>query len=190
MYIPFFLAGIVGCRNDWLRSVEEMKTWIVWFLRIFVVGMWLLIFLEVGQWTVPGLSSLHIRYLPMDMPSLADIQIPVYAIAMTLAELQLFHQFFNGSPQSEFSIFANAAAYTVYLIHPWVYNVFIVIFIEIVRCVMPVIFHGTSFQTLNSKGEVAHHEFYGFVFVFVWTQLFVWPLAHFFRKIPVLNKML
>merc|ERR1712003_199984 len=38
LYVPFFLAGIVGGRNDWLKSIEEMKTWVVWTLRVIVVG--------------------------------------------------------------------------------------------------------------------------------------------------------
>merc|ERR1719313_2175944 len=40
MYIPWFIAGIVGSRNDWLKSVEEMSTWVVWTLRFIVVGFW------------------------------------------------------------------------------------------------------------------------------------------------------
>merc|ERR1711959_102488 len=35
IYVPFFVAGIAGGRNDWLRDhVEDMATWVVWFLRI------------------------------------------------------------------------------------------------------------------------------------------------------------
>merc|ERR1712241_1008347 len=53
LYIPFFLAGIAGGRNDWLKNIEEMKTWVVWTLRVIVVGLWVALFLSHAQDTIP-----------------------------------------------------------------------------------------------------------------------------------------
>merc|ERR1712072_1466741 len=96
IYIPFFIAGVVGVRNGWLKSVEEMKTWVVWVLRAMCLVVWVLIFLSNAQTGIP---------------------IPVYAIVMTLALMQLFHQYFNATPQSSVAQGAGQAAYMVYVIH-------------------------------------------------------------------------
>jgi len=210
IYVPFFIAGIAGGRNDWLRDhVEDMATWVVWFLRIVCVGFWVLVLLEVGQFgaygqpTIPGLASLGMN------PSLVDIQTPVYAVAMTLAIMQLFHQYFNSSPQSKFMKSAGLAAYAVYVIHPWVIDAFAVAYIEILRAANVTIAFDPTSAILSPSlpigsnpvffavdpatgGLVSLPDSYlwgGWVFVFVLTQLVVWPLAHYFRKLPLMNKM-
>jgi hypothetical protein len=193
IYVPFFVAGIAGGRNDWLRSVENMATWLVWCLRITVVGFWVLQFFNIAQYYPPGpLSSVHIG-------SLESISIPIYAVAMTLAEMQLFHQYFNSSPQSIFMKSAGLAAYTVYVIHPWVLSLFQLIFIEILKAANVSIAFSEQrvediiYLTVDANGEPAllpdAYIWSGWVFVFVLTQLVVWPLAHYFRKLPVMNKM-
>jgi hypothetical protein len=193
IYVPFFVAGIAGGRNDWLRSVENMATWLVWCLRITVVGFWVLQFFNIAQVYPPGpLSSVHIG-------SLESISIPIYAVAMTLAEMQLFHQYFNSSPQSKFMKSAGLAAYTVYVIHPWVLSLFQLIFIEILKAANVSIAFSEErveiiiYYMLDANGAPAlltnGYIWSGWVFVFVLTQLVVWPLAHYFRKLPVMNKM-
>jgi hypothetical protein len=195
MYAPFFVAGIAGGRNDWLRSVENMATWLVWSLRTIVVGFWVLYFFLVAQSSIP-ISSVHID------GSLQQISIPVYAIAITLAEMQLFYQYFNSSPQSKFMKSAGLAAYTVYVIHPWVLDTFVVAWIEILKAANHTIAFDPSsiggnpiVQTLKPDGEpgwVFNPALIwpSWLFIFVLTQVVVWPLAHYFRKLPVLNKML
>jgi hypothetical protein len=193
IYVPFFIAGIAGGRNDWLRSVENMATWLVWCLRITVVGFWVLQFFNIAQYYPPGpLFSVHIG-------SLESISIPIYAVAMTLAEMQLFHQYFNSSPQSKFMKSAGLAAYTVYVIHPWVLSLFQLIFIEIIKAANVSIAFSEErveiiiYYMLDANGAPAlltnGYIWSGWVFVFVLTQLVVWPLAHYFRKLPVMNKM-
>jgi len=194
IYVPFFVAGIAGGRNDWLSSVENMATWLVWFLRITVVGFWVLQFFNIAQVYPPGpLSSVHID------GNLEQISIPIYAVAMTLAEMQLFHQYFNSSPQSKFMKSAGLAAYAVYVIHPWVLSLFQLIYIEILKAAnVPIAFSELRVEiiiylTVGANGEPAllpnGYIWGGWVFVFVLTQLVVWPLAHYFRKLPLMNKM-
>jgi hypothetical protein len=209
IYVPFFVAGIAGGRNDWLRSVENMATWLVWCLRIVCVGFWVLFLLEVGQFgaygqpTIPGLASLGMN------PSLVGIQTPVYAVAMTLAIMQLFHQYFNSSPQSKFMKSAGLAAYAVYVIHPWVIDAFAVAYVEILKAANVTIAFDPTSAILSPSLPVGSNPAFlavdpetgdlvslpdsylwgGWIFVFVLTQLVVWPLAHYFRKLPVMNKM-
>jgi len=207
IYVPFFVAGIAGGRNDWLRSVENMATWLVWCLRTIAVGFWVLLFLEIAQYTIPGLSSVHIDYgpFPDGGQSLSTLWIPIYSIAMTLAIMQLFHQYFNSSPQSKFMKSAGLAAYTVYVIHPWVANIFVLIFVQILKAAnVPIVLYTVAgegnisatkagFLILDADGDYKFlpdaYLWGGWIFVFVLTQLVVWPLAHYFRKLPVMNKM-
>merc|ERR1711977_767168 len=87
---------------------------------------------EIGQFTIPGLSSVHIDYSPFTR-NLGDLFIPIYTIAMTLAMMQLFHQYLNTTFDKKWVVSVGAAAYAVYVIHPWVMNLFTLIFIEILK---------------------------------------------------------
>merc|ERR1719158_384234 len=126
MYIPFFTAGVLGGRNDWLKSVEEMKTWVVWTLRVIVVGFWILMFLYINAHALP-IPGVHMKFSVMDFIS------PVYDVAMTLAIMQLFHQYFNATPQSQFMRNAGASAYIVYVIQLWPLMTSMIIFVEILK---------------------------------------------------------
>ena len=68
------------------------------------------------------------------------------------------------------------------------------IFIEVLKAGhMPIIFSKGSYMTVkNGDPELLSNAmiWLGWAFVFVMTQVLVWPLAHYFRKLPVLNKIL
>merc|ERR1711977_707645 len=113
LYVPLFLAGIVGGRNDWLKSIEEMKTWVVWTLRVIVVGFWVLEFLAIAVLTFPIPAIQNFNFLLFN-----ELFPPFYVIPMTLALMQFFYQYFNGTPQSWLMRNAGIAAYAVYVIHP------------------------------------------------------------------------
>ena len=195
LYVPFFTAGIVGGRNDWLRSVEEMKCWVVWVLRavvVIILGWTLYVKLHIYG-PIPDLSP---GKVPPGLGIFIDpcITKGVYSVVTTLALMQLFHQYFNRSPQSVLSRNAGAAAYTVYIIHFVVLNLMTLIFIEILKAAhVPIIFSKGSYMTVkNGDPELLSNAmiWLGWAFVFVMTQVLVWPLAHYFRKLPVLNKIL
>merc|ERR1711871_1699928 len=145
MYIPWFIAGIVGSRNDWLKSVEEMSTWVVWSLRFIVVGFWTIIFMMFAQYTIPIPGS-H-----LDFALVTGLLPPVYAMPMTLVVLQLFHQYFNASPQSKLMRNAGSAAYLVYVIQFWPMNLVMMTFVEILKAAgTPIIFiNGHNFITTD-----------------------------------------
>ena len=189
MYIPWFIAGIVGSRNDWLKSVEEMSTWVVWTLRFIVVGFWTIIFMVLAQYTIPIPGS-H-----LDFELVFDLLPPVYAMPMTLVVLQLFHQYFNASPQSKLMRNAGSAAYLVYVIQFWPMNLVMMTFVEILKAAgTPIIFiNGHNFITTDAEGNgtlLSEGAIWGgFFFVLVLTQLILWPLSFYLRKLPVMNKM-
>jgi len=188
MYIPFFTAGVLGGRNDWLKSVEEMKTWVVWTLRVIVVGFWVVYYLLVAQYTIP-IPSVHMNPdLVMSLPN------PPYAVAMTLAIMQLFHQYFNATPQSQFMRNAGASAYIVYVIQALPLGIAVIVFIEILKAAgVQIVFESMLFFTVGPDGKPAALSnswiWGGWAIIFVLTQLIVWPLGFYARKLPVLNKM-
>merc|ERR1711977_639206 len=144
LYVPLFLAGIVGGRNDWLKSIEEMKTWVVWTLRVIVVGFWVLEFLAIAVLTfpIPGIHNFH------DFP-FGDLFPPLYVIPMTLALIQFFYQYFNGTPQGWLMRNAGIAAYAVYVIHTQVYSVFMIAFVQILKTAgVPIVFYGLVYFTV------------------------------------------
>jgi len=188
MYIPFFSAGIVGGRNDWLKSVEGMKTWVVWSLRVIVVGFWVIIFLGWAQKTIP-IPELH-----MDMNIIQYFIPPVYAVPMTLAIMQFFHQYFNATPQSKFMRSTGLAAYMVYVIQFWPMQLAMLVFVEILKAAgVPLVLEEKTLFTTGADGQPVLLSdgiiWGGWVFVFVLTQLILWPLCFYLRKLPVLNKM-
>ncbi|UPR04381.1 hypothetical protein HOP50_16g77220 [Chloropicon primus] len=188
MYIPFFAAGALGGRNHWLKSVEEMKTWVVWTLRVIVVGFWVVYFLLIAQYTIP-IPSVH-----MDPILGGTLPNPPYAVAMTLAIMQLFHQYFNATPQSQFMRNAGASAYIVYVIQGLALGISGIIFVEILKAAgVPIVFEGMLFFAVGPDGKPTALSngwiWGGWALVFVLTQLIVWPLGFFARKLPILNKM-
>ena len=119
---------------------------------------------------------------------------PVYAVPMTLAIMQFFHQYFNATPQSKFMRSTGLAAYMVYVIQFWPMELAMLVFAEILKAAgVPLVFEGTNFSTVGADGQPVLLSdgiiWGGWVFVFVLTQLILWPLCFYLRKLPVLNKM-
>ena len=86
LYVPFFTVGVVGGRNDWLKSVEEMPAWVVWPLRLIVLGFWVTFFLATAQVTIP------IPGLSLDSGLVDSIAPPLYATVVSLNLLFLFNR--------------------------------------------------------------------------------------------------
>jgi len=187
MYIPFFAAGVLAGRNDWLKGVEEMQTWVAWTLRVVCVGFWTLVFLMTAEYAIP-IPSIEAKQWELVM----NLIPPVYAVAMTLAIMQLFHQYFNA--QSSLMRWAGPTAYIVYAIHFWPMNLVMITFIEIIKAAgVPVVFEGLVFFSTTADGERSLLPeaciWGGWVMLFVLTQLVVWPLGFYARKAPVLDMM-
>ena len=117
---------------------------------------------------------------------------------MTLVVLQLFHQYFNASPQSKLMRNAGSAAYLVYVIQNWPMNLVMMTFVEILKAAgTPIIFinglNPWNFITTDAEGNKTLLSegviWGGFFFVLVLTQLILWPLSFYLRKLPVMNKM-
>ena len=82
------------------------------------------------------------------------------------------------------------AAYAVYLIHPWVVTPLTALWIYILHAVFGV---DVRFPNGNVSSTDAPRELLiwaGYLFVGGLSQLLVWPLAHCFRKLPLVRNVL
>ena len=195
VHIPFFIGGIIGGRNGWLDSIENMSRWCKWTLRVIVGGILLLILLS---WMVCGVIT---RKSPKGISWLyVGLIQGVYPVAMTLMQMQMFHEFLNVNNKFLMGVLG-VAAYTVYVIHPWFLAFWTMIYIEILKAVhVPIVFDHLlpqvqiHFYTTDAAGKPTSLSegtlFGGIAMLFVLTQLTVWPAAYYLRKLPVLNKML
>ena len=131
----------------------------------------------------------------LDFALVTGLLPPVYAMPMTLVVLQLFHQYFNATPQSKLMRNAGSAAYLVYVIQFWPMNLVMMTFVEILKAAgTPIIFiNGHNFITTDAEGNGTYLSegaiWGGFFFVLVLTQLILWPLSFYLRKRPVMNKV-
>merc|ERR1712094_155606 len=116
-----------------LQSVEEMKKWVVWVLRAYVVAIMAFQMAWVSHYGM-GHHGIHIN-------KFWYVLVPTYAVAMTLVMMQLFHQYFNATPQSKLMKNAGVAAYTVYIIQFWPMMVVMLTYVEILKAVgVPIVF--------------------------------------------------
>ena len=193
-YISFFAAGIIAGRNGWLETIVSMPRWSRWVLRAFLLCC--LALLAAGWALCPGfILAVFFGSIPSSPWAwIASSIVGTYCTGMTLALIQVFHEFFNVN--TTFLGAMGAAAYAVYIIHPYFYNVAIYLFVEILKAShVPIVFEsGPIYLTTDDAGEPAVLSggmlWGGQTFVFVLTQLTVWPAAYYLRKLPVLNKML
>ena len=119
---------------------------------------------------------------------------------MTLALIQFFHQYFNGTPPSKI-VKNGAAAYTVYIIqfsilqradhcvhrHLWKAAGVTIVFSQKTM----LLFGGTIDPATGEPSMLpGSYIWAGWLWTLILTQLTVWPLAHYMRQLPVLNKIL
>ena len=124
---------------------------------------------------------------------------PVYATVITLAMIQLFHQFFNATPQSKVAQGAGQAAYMVYVIHLPIMMTAVIAMVEILKAagldlqIIPMGEPIVAFFPLDASGNLALLPdgllWAGFFFTLIVTNIVVWPLGFYMRRLPVLNKM-
>ena len=172
LYIWFFIAGIIGGRNGWLHSIENMPRRTVWFLRILVAAMlpiWLALTIVVTTGVVPQPDPMGLQWL------IAGFTNGVYPVSMTLMQMQMFYEFFNFT--TPFMSALGEAAYGVYLVQMWPLTLAI--------CAYAAILHVPDLSTL-SVGQI----YGGIAFTFFVCHLTLWPSMWGLRKLPVLSRIL
>ncbi|QDZ23717.1 acyltransferase domain-containing protein [Chloropicon primus] len=197
IYMPMFFAGILGGRNDWMTGLVEMERWLVWLLRVLVVAAWAVAGVYCSQNT--ELFGLQIGSLGLD-PTYFQLLFPgVYSVPISIALIQIYHEFCNGTPQNKVMAFMSNASYAVYVTHKIPVNVVVLTFTQILEASgKTVLFMGSGHSLMwflkSSDGlpDIPSSAIIwgGFIFCFALTQLVAWPLAFYFRKLPILNQIL
>jgi len=178
--ILFFMAGIVARKNGWLeRNLKEQIGMPISLLRCMVVieAVMMIIFFYKGE-------KEEVYYIP------AIIIGGMYCVDVSLAVLDFFQTYMD--IESRYTKFFSDAAYTVYIIHP----IFII---------------GMSSVWIKGYESIAGYEFkWDDVYSFSETQVnggsltlglgwlisnilvhaFVWPAAHYLRKLPGFRQIL
>lgn len=184
-YIPAFWIGSVAERSRWLDELLDLKIGETWLLRI------LTMVLAVVQWLSNCLSSQGSTVV--DYRAAMTALQGMFCVSMSLVLLDLFHRYLNNG-----SILASClsdAAYTVYLIHPWVVVPISWSFTLLVR--------GFSSQpsvtfwdrelfkvvdVIQCSGEWM--IWLGAAYTSVLSLLIVWPLAWFIKQLPLVRDVL
>jgi len=186
-YIPFFIAGILGGRNNWLREVKEMRTWVYWTVRVVVLGFWVLIFCELAQsWKIPTV----IRHLNVEL--LDTLTPPIFAVAMSLFVLHSFSHWFNPQTPGRLHKAFWASSYAVYVFQALFYLPLFIAYLEILkRAGVNVLGEVLNFVTTTKRADplIEGCIWGAFFFVTITTHLLLWPSGFLVRSIPVFNKM-
>merc|ERR1711907_384565 len=167
LYIWFFIAGIIGGRNNWLHSIENMPRRTVWFLRILVAALlpiWLALIILIYTGVVPQPDPMGLGWL------IAGFTNGVYPVSMTLMQMQMFYEFFNFT--TPFMSALGEAAYGVYIAQFWP--------LVLCPCAYAEMVHLPDLSTL-SMGQI----YGGIAFTFFVCHLTLWPSMWALRKLPV-----
>jgi glucan biosynthesis protein C len=182
-----FTAGIMANRNDWLMNLHDRLGMPVWSLRIavFIEGILMVALSFAGK-------KVRLWYLPFFLVA------GVFCVDMCIVTLQFFQQYANFT--TRFTRFLSDAAYTVYLIHPLVVTAATACFIQVYNHLYDNVivfgngerdrFMPVSTSKLEGPGDGTLHLFFGWLGVLVVSQLIVWPLAWYLRRLPYLNQVL
>jgi hypothetical protein len=201
LYVLYFSAGIVAKRNDWISEIVNLQTskattLFLWGLIVFIVT-------EVVVWmcSVSDFQSESARAEAETSLDMANFSIGFFAVIICLAELQLFHAYFNKG--GKVSKFFCESAYGAYILHYMFVNFGINIYFRMMRQFSGLpedIFvfwqagqQGTSHVVMtNVDGVIVSEKYtwFGMLFVCAFANLCVWPTAFLVRKLPLLNQVL
>ena len=187
MDILFFIVGVCARRGKWLRTNAVSRTTFVTpgerrFVTIFTAlcivtcyAVWYL----MADAKVIGMNVGYGIWSLLSGP---------YAVSMSIFLIDTFQRKFNY--RTSRTRFFSKSAYMVYLFHPWVlvsltfaYNYFLKH-----GCGIIVEFENHSFSSTTKIPS--KYIWIGFVTVGLTTQLVVWPLSFYLRKLPGLRQVM
>ena len=205
--IAFFTAGIVAKRNRWLKdaitNLSELK---IYMIRILLTVFSLILILML---LVAYVADLGIAFPKKDdiddcdnttddnndmSPGIAAlfgftfILSGIGTIFISLGLIQLSSQYLNFT-NKYWSFFASTA-YPVYWIHPLVLIPISYTFVPILQGIggPELIFCDNETSSATNFGNNAR-VWFGWFYVNIITQLIVWPLGYYIKKLPGFNKI-
>jgi hypothetical protein len=200
-YVLYFSAGILAKRNDWMSTIvnsgiSKATTLFMWGLIAFIaIGVFIFCY------SVSPFESEKDAAEAQSSTGMAMFIIGFFAVIICLAELQLFHAYFNKG--GRISKFFCESAYAAYILHYIFVNFGIFIYFHMMKqwSGLPedrfvgwqLGQQGTTFIVWDDVDGVnvgEQYTWYGMLFVCAFANLCVWPTAFFLRKLPLLNQVL
>lgn len=208
--IMFFAGGIIAKRNGWLDnpipSAQLFKGqchMVTWSLTMFVI--FALVYVYVPSSTIfpaaphGGHKELGSeKSVSVFVTLVVDVLIAggmgFYCIVLSFGMFSFFQKRCNYSNRC--TKFFSDAAYTVYLIHPWIIVPITWSYVILLKKIgnVDVIFPlaGSNSSTTTSSTDLGNDGllWFGWVYTSICSLLLVWPLSWSLRQLPGLNKIL
>jgi len=207
-YVLYFAAGIVAKRNDWLTEMMKAQiegrkamaeSFFLWGLIAFITVS-VIVFTVSYDGAQPGSDDQNTAAQSWGMYSFL---VGVFAVIISLAELKLFHAYFNKG--GRVSKFFCESAYAAYIIHYMFINLGNYVYFRLLMQ-----FSGLPADTLQiwqmdeqdtkflfltnqdgvTAGEGEMYNWFGMLFVIAFANLCTWPTAFVLHKLPLLNQVL
>lgn len=199
----FFTSGTIAKKNEWLKKLTQDGSYRYIILTILcglvTIGFYITIYIyDYGQPFMPDKHE-HPHNCDDDSSDLSGTTLVAYfgvviwfgicCMFISLGWIQfggLYLDFTN-----DITKFFSGAAYTVYIIHPLVVCPITYTWTLIVYKI-----NGVKFLFCDDSHASKIHfganylVWMGWLYTVVISLLILWPLAHYIRKLPVLNKIL
>jgi len=207
-YILYFSAGIVAKRNDWLTEMmkaqmegrkEVAASLFLWGVIAFITVSAIVFTVSVES-AQPGSADQNTAIQSLGM---YNFFIGFFAVIICLAELKLFHAYFNKS--GRVSKFFCESAYAAYIIHYMFINLGYYVYFRLLMQfsglpadtfeIWQVGEQDTRFLFLTNHdgvtaGEGEKYTWFGMMFVIAFANLCTWPTAYVLHKLPLFNQVL
>jgi len=183
-YVLYFYGGAIAKRNAWLEGLCERPSSARWLLRI-VAGMLLMeqYFKELLMILAPSQNSKDL--IDPQEGAMRGIKAIVYCFVL----LEVFQLYMNRS-LGRLAEWCSQAAYTVFIIHPWVVILVQLSWVSILRAldVSVTVWSPGRFFIESSRYQAL--TWLGFVYISSVTTVIIWPLSYGISKLPGFNQVL
>merc|ERR1712232_134386 len=197
MGILFFAAGCLAKKNKWLETFAEtmQDARRLWAVRVMLL---VLVSMKAVRDTVAYEGPFHTveaegrKLLSSDdIPNVVEsVFYGLMTMAVSINLIQLFSVYVNFSNKT--TKFFSEAAYGVYILHAAVWPVVSYSYVLILRAsgVHLSFARTTDFQVVSSDDIGTWRVVLGFLYTFFISNLILWPLAFYLRKLPGLRTVL
>eukprot|EP01084_Bolivina_argentea_P090792 163524_1 len=205
--IVFFMAGVIGKRNEWLSLNSPMLTDNIIIIRVITIicvlilsGFWIYLYIiNIGYGLLPDknesesdCSDVSYNYNITMVGAMIGLYVfaGICCFVFSLVLLQFSAIYLNFS--NRFTKFLSECAYCVYLIHPWIICPVLWTWVQLVE----ILFDGRKIifchNSTVSKTHFGNNYllWIGYIYCVIVSFIIVWPIAWCIRQIPGLNKII
>merc|ERR1712224_245485 len=194
--ILFFSAGCLAKNNKWLEDFQQaMQGCTLWAVRIITFALLLHSMWRMISMPMPG--PFHIVKTPGDvagpLPAPGGLKLSqvipfavggLFTMSISMTVIELFSAY--GNFNNKVSRFFAEAAYGVYILHPVVWPMISYTYVLMLRAggVSMSFSVATDGRVVSSDDIGTWRVVLGFLYTFCISNLILWPLAFYLRKLP------